>query len=249
MRIRKKAPNPHPSKPPLYLIGYSFSAPGIEELRIWYDLEYGGPLRLREDEHSGGFSASHGPWHARLRIGVPAGEASPLVDHLVWNHRAVGTVTPASAKASDVMDTILFAARLARGLTLLTQGTTFDSITCHYWNPSDWNDRSLTSFRPGDHIEVVHADSDETGREWYHTVGLSKFGIDELELFRPQGLSTAPAIEELLTVADELLHRGCAPKLGTSLEVEALGRTALVLNHRTVEKAGRRLVLRQIELS
>ena len=49
MRIKKKIPKPSAKRPPLYFIGYRGTAPGLDELTIWYDREYGGPLTIRPE--------------------------------------------------------------------------------------------------------------------------------------------------------------------------------------------------------
>ena len=41
MRIKKKSSKPSSKRPPLYFIGYRGTAPQPDELKSWYDLEYG----------------------------------------------------------------------------------------------------------------------------------------------------------------------------------------------------------------
>ena len=106
-----------------------------------------------------------------------------MKEQLAWEHEHVGAVAPAVVPPRDMPDTILFAARLARGLTLLTQGTAYDIITNQYVNPSDWQDRPLTHFVVSDHIPIMQGDDEQSRRTWCYTLGLSKFGVDELEMF------------------------------------------------------------------
>ena len=47
MRIKKKTPKPSARRPPLYFVGYRGTAPATDELKIWYEREYGGPLTIR----------------------------------------------------------------------------------------------------------------------------------------------------------------------------------------------------------
>ncbi len=101
------------------------------------------PKALRET-----WSAKHGPWSARIELSLASDERETLSAHAAWDHRSIATVSPAFTGPSNLIDSILHAARLARGLTLLTQGTTLDLPTRIYSNPSDWNDRPLTLF-PG----------------------------------------------------------------------------------------------------
>lgn len=234
MRIRKKAPKPAAAKPPLYMIGYRFSAPSPDELTIWYDLEYGGPLALRTSAHAHALSAGHGPWHAWLTIALPEDEAQSLSLQAAWDHQNVGIVSPAVAAPNMVADTVLFAARLARGLTLLTQGTALDPVTQRYSNPSDWSDRPLALFQLRDHVEVTQGEVEDPGRDWFHTAGMSKFGLDELELWQPKGLPADSPMQVLNGAADQIFRQGHNPKVGSSLTIPSLGRTISIDNHRTV---------------
>ena len=248
MRIRKKTPKPAPAKPPLYLIGYSFSAPSPDELKIWYDLDYGGPLSLAPGNRPGVLSASHGPWHAGLTISLPAEEAGALLETVAWEHRQAGAVSPAITVPASGADTVLFAARLARGLTLLTQGTALDLVTQRYNNPSDWGDRPLTLFQAADHIEVIQGEPDGDGDEAFHTLGLSKFGLDELETTQPKGLPASFPLRLLVEAADVVLQQGRNPTVGSALFVPSVERQLTVVNHRTatvqnVQRIFRRLAI------
>ena len=143
-------------------------------------------------------------------------------------------------------DLVLFASRLARGLTLLTQGTTYDTVTHTYLNPSDWTDRSLDRFRTADHLTVSQADSPDPQTEWFHTLGLSKFGLDDLEVFRPVGLPARSTLETLAGIADEMVRIGRSPKVGTTMPLPILGLTLTVTRHRTATPAGLSLPFREI---
>lgn len=233
MRIRKKTPKPAPTKPPLYLVGYSFSAPSSDELKIWYDLEYGGPLALQAGNRPGVLSARHGPWHSWLTISLPAEEAQSLSKSAAWDHPNLGAVAPATAAPTIVADTVLFAARLARGLTLLTQGTALDLVSQRYSNPSDWSDRPLSCFQSRDHIEVTQGEPDDESQDWFYTLGLSKFGLDELETRQPKGLPAPFPMQVLAEAADHILQQGRNPNVGSAIPIPSLGRTLSVENHRT----------------
>jgi hypothetical protein len=233
MKIRKKTAKPAAAKPPLYIIGYSFSAPSADELKIWYDLEYGGPLKLDPEGQGGWFSALHGPWRAWIKITLPPAEADVITQGMPWEHRTAGTVAPAATGPNLITDTVLFAARLARGVTLLTQGTALDLVTQQYINPSDWQDRLLSSFDVRHHIDVQQRDGAGAGEDWFYTLGMSKFGLDELELMRPKGLPEAPALELLAQAAAEILATGRNPKVGSTLAIASLARSITVVKHRT----------------
>jgi hypothetical protein len=247
VRIRKKTPKPAPAKPPLYVVGYSFSAPSSDELKIWYDLEYGGPLTLQAGNRPGVLSASHGPWHAWLTISLSAEETVALTQSAAWDHRSAGTVSPATATPTSVADTVLFAARLARGLTLLTQGTALDLVTQRYSNPSDWGDRPLGLFRITDHLEVTQGDAEaDDSHDWFHTLGMSKFGLDELEARQPKGLPGSFPLQVLAEAAEVVLQQGRNPTVGSVIPIPSLGRTLTVQSHRTATVQNVHRILRRL---
>ena len=246
MKIKKKPAKSAQSKPPLYLIGYRESPPLLETLKDWYDFQYGGPLTClgRDAEHP--VSANHGSWRTLLWMSLPEHEAADWHRVLSWDHRAVGMVSSTSAPPSTIVDTILVAARIARGFTLLTQGTAFD-INCHeYLNPSDWADRSLSVFQTSDHVTIQQTEMDEHSAQWFHTLGLSKFGLDELEVIQARGLPETETIALLTSAADAVLRAGRNHKIGQSLDLPALATTIRFVKHRTAAPAGRTVPLREI---
>src|SRR5262245_15340537 len=245
MRIRKKTPKPSARRPPLYFVGYrgTVSTPG--ELKTWYDGEYGGSLILRADgEAMESWLATHGPWTAHIVIPLPATHLAGLKEQLAWEHEHVGAVAPALMPPRDMPDSVLFAARLARGLTILMQGTAYDITTNQYVNPSDWQDRPLTQFIVSDHIPILRGDDEQNHRIWCYTLGLSKFGVDELEMFLPLGLPDQSVRDTLKETADELTRAGQSPRVGSHILVGALGQSVAVANHRTAAPAGRMLGFR-----
>ncbi len=246
MRIRKKTPKPSARRPPLYFVGYRGTVPAPDELKTWYDLEYGGPLVLRvSEQETESWHATHGPWTAHIVIPLPASHIAGLKAQLAWEHEHVGAVAPSLMPPRDMPDSILFAARLARGLTLLTQGTAYDITTNQYVNPSDWQDRPLTNFFVGDHIPIVRGDDEPNRRTWCYTLGLSKFGVDEIEMFLPAGLPDQPVRDMLRDTADELTRTGQSPKVGSHISL-GQGQSVTIANHRTVAPAGRMLGFREI---
>lgn len=248
MRIRKKTPKPSSKRPPLYFIGYRGTAPVPEELRIWYDREYGGPLTVREETGSPeSWQAGHGPWSAHIVMPLPATHVAELMKQLAWEHEAMGAVAPSLASPRDLPDTILFAARLARGLTLLTQGTAYDVATQAYVNPSDWQGRALASFVIDDHVTITHADAARPDQVWSYSLGLSKFGLDEIEMFQGKGLPESAAQDLLAESAAELLRMGQSPKVGSAFRLPVLGRTVRIVNYRTAAPAGRMLGFRELQ--
>lgn len=246
MRIRKKSPKSVSTKPPLYVIGYSFSAPSSDELKVWYDLEYGGPLALQAGNRPGALSAAHGPWHAWLTISLSAEEAGVFTQTVAWDHRHAGTVTPATTTPTLVADMVLLAARLARGLTLLTQGTALDLVTQRYSNPSDWGDRPLTFFQSRDHIDVTQGESEDESHDWFHTSGMSKFGLDELETKQPKGLPGSLPMQALADAADFILQQGRNPTVGSVISIPSLGRNLAIVNHRTATVQNSHRIFRRL---
>lgn len=250
MRIRKKSPKPSAKRPPLYFVGYRGTAPATGEIKALYDREYGGPLNIRhEDGSADSWQATHGPWSAHVVMPLPMSHVAEIMKQLAWEHELMGAVAPSVASPRDMPDTILLAARLARCLTLLSQGTAYDVIAQTYINPSDWQQRALTSFVLDDHLSIVHDDASDGDRVWSYSLGLSKFGLDEVEVFTSKGLSDSTAKELLSASAGELLGVGHSPKVGTSLELPQLGRVVRITNYRTAAPAGRMLAFRELKTS
>ncbi|HKE60879.1 MAG TPA: hypothetical protein VKB33_00315 [Nitrospira sp.] len=250
MRIKKKSAKPSATRPPLYFLGYRGTAPQPDELKTWYDLEYGGPLTVRmEEDASQSSQATHGPWSAHIVMPLPATHTAGFKDQLAWEHDLIGAVAPSVMPPRDMPDTILFAARISRGLTLLTQGTAYDITTQQYLNPSDWKDRALTAFVVEDHVMIAQDDQTKADEVWCYTLGLSKFGIDELEMFLPQGVPDRTAKEVLAESAQEIIRIGQSPKVGASFDLPLLSRTITISNHRTAAPTGRMLGFRELQCS
>src|SRR6476620_4295711 len=242
MRIRKKAPKPSAKRPPLYFLGYRGTRPMSEELVLWYDQAYGGPLKIvHEDQAPDSWQVSHGPWSAHVVIPLPSTHTVGLVDQLAWEHDQVGAVAPSIMPPREMPDTLLLAARLARGLTLLTQGTAYDITTQQYLNPSDWKDCSLDTFVSDDHVMIGQDDQAKPGVVWCYTLGLSKFGYDELETFVPQGVPDRTAKDLLGESVQEVIRLGQSPKVGASIMLPLSSKTVTIRNHRTAAPGGRML--------
>ena len=248
MRIKKKTPRPSAKRPPLYFVGYRGAAPAPEELCAWFGHEYGGPLVLKsEDGASESWQATHGPWTVHIVIPLPSTHSDGLKEQLAWEHEKIGAVSPSVMPPRDMPDTILLAARVSRGLTLLTQGTAYDITTQQYLNPSDWRDRSLSGFVLDDHVIITQDDGHKAEEVWCYTLGLSKFGMDELETFHPRGLSERNPKELLSESASEMIRIGQSPKVGSAIHLPILGRTIRIANHRTAAPLGRMLSFREIK--
>jgi len=142
---------------------------------------------------------------------------------------------------------VLFVARLARGLTLLTEGTAYDVLASRYFNPSDWSDRFLESFCIEDHVLVRQDEQGTDGRQWFYTRGLAKFGLEELEMFLPRGLSGSPVPDRLLALADECVRQGKCPKVGEIIQLPTDFVDIRVINHRMYPLPDGQLILREVQ--
>jgi len=250
MRIRKKAPKPSAKRPPLYFIGYRGTAPSTDEVKTLYEREFGGPLSIRhEDGSPESWQATHGPWSAHVVMPLPMSHVAEVMKQLAWEHELMGAIAPSVVPTRDMPDHILLGARLARCLTLLSQGTAYDVMTQAYINPSDWQERLLTSFQLDDHLTIVHNDTARPDHVWSYTLGLSKFGLDEIEVFLGKGLPESTAKDILSESAHELLRIGQSPKVGTTLPLPLPGKTIQVTNYRTAAPAGRMLGFRELQPS
>jgi hypothetical protein len=98
-----------------------------------------------------------------------------------------------------------------------------------------------------DHLSITHDDSSRPDHIWSYSLGLSKFGLDEIEMFQAKGLPESAAQEILTESANELLHAGQSPKVGTAFPLPLSGRTIRIVNYRTAAPAGRMLGFRELQ--
>lgn len=151
MKIRKKAPKPAPAK--LRVVCDRLSRDPTVARRpdtSGTTSHYGGSRSCGPDRHEDGRVPAplHGPM-ARPCPGQPTrdrGRALAVRPHLGITLNSASSRHPRPHRAPKG-DTVLVAARLARGLTLLTDGTAFD-VTCHeYLNPSDLERPAVNGLR------------------------------------------------------------------------------------------------------
>lgn len=249
MRIRRKSPKPSRSSRPLFIIGHS-QASDPSELQFWFDSQYGGPLGLRSAAEEGASGkaemiATHGPWSVTIES-LSVDEANGWRSSLGWDHPSATQVLPMAGQTGDRINQALHAARIARGLALLSQGTSYDVLTQQYFNPSDWRDRDLSGFLVRDHITIRQTEAEDAKEEWFSTQGLTKFGLDELEIFRPRGLSGTPIIETLTDISDVLIRQGQIPKVESVVPLPELELSLRIRRHRTASVGGVMISLREI---
>ena len=123
-------------------------------------------------------------------------------------------------------------------------------VRCRYGDLSKsirlGTDRLLTRFNVNDHVTVVQSDDSEHRREWFYTRGLSKFGIDEVEVFQPIGLPSPPILEKLSGIAEELIRNGHSPPVGSSVTIQHLALSVRIVRHRTHPSMDMPLILREV---
>jgi hypothetical protein len=104
----------------------------------------------------------------------------------------------------------------------------------------------LNVFVARDHITVQHDEPGTQSSDWFYTLGLGKFGLDELEVIQPRGLPDTETIALLKSAADGVLRTGQNQKVGSSLDLPALAQTIRFTKHRTAAPAGRMTTFREI---
>ncbi len=250
MRIKRKPLKPAKGSRPAFIVGWSFSLPTLTDLKFWFDLEYGGPLRIVPESGTSPSSArmtlAHAEWSTSLICPLPEDESQLWREQLQWSHAQAAAVLHRHVPPAQTRDMQLFLSRLARGLTLLSEGTSYDLQTGAYWNPSDWKDHPLTSFWLEDHVRVTQRDTEDPTSDWFQTSGLAKFGLDELETARPRGLSSHPTTEILLHLATALMESGQNPKVGSALTSPLVEGPVTVTSHRTVPHVTGPMAVRQV---
>ncbi len=232
------------------VVGFSGSEfPPAGFLAAWFDQQYGGPLHIRflEANSNTTFEARHVEWCAMISQIHTTEELARWTTQMAWDHTEVVQIMSTSPVGSAKQDVVLFLARLARGLTLLTDGTLYDVGASHYFNPTDWSDRSLDSFHIEDHVQIKEEECLLDGRQWLYTRGLAKFGLEELEAFQPRGLPATSTIDRLLDLADWCVGQGKSPKVGEQIQLLSDAMNIRVVNHRTHALPDGQLNLREVQ--
>jgi len=247
-KIKKKKPTA-PNMIPAFIIGWTYDdppPPGF--LAAWFDRHYGGPLTVRFLEAAGHdyFEARHTSWTVQIDFSPAEEQVIRWQASLHWDHRHVGFIGAPSLGGHDRRDAVLHAARLARGVSLLMESTTFDVATGAYLNPSDWRDRALEVFDVEDHVKVEQQERIGERRLWLHTRGLTRFGWDELEIFQSIGLADQDARQFLLESAEAIIRENRTLKVGEAINLSGSPFRAKVVRHRTDSFYGFPLSFREI---
>ncbi len=237
---------------PAFLIGWTHGEPPPPGyLAAWFDQYYGGPLQIRFLSVNGHhhFEAVHTNWKAQVQLAPSAQIVEQWQGRLHWDHRHLAQLMAPSTSPADRQDGVVHLARIARGLTLLMEGTTYDVETGGYLNPSDWKDRDLAVFQIEDHVQVEQQEQIQHMRMWWHTRGLTKFGLDEIETFQPIGLSERTIEPMLYGVAFQLMAQGKNPKIGEHVPFGEQGQQVKVVRHRTDPIYGIPLAIREVRIA
>ncbi len=248
-KIKKKKPG-GAKVLPAYVIGFTHGdppPPGF--LLAWFDQQYGGPLTVQFLSQTGNsqFEAIHTQWRGRVHMGLDSQSSQAWGEQLHWDHSSSIEVSAGSHSGQSKLDIVLHVARLARGLTLLTEGTAYDVASGIYLNPSDWQDQPLTMFHLDEHMQIEQREKLETGQVWFYTRGLSKFGLDELECLRPTGLSETVVKEVLTESAECVVAQGTVPKVGEEINLLNFGQVVKIVRHRTDQSFGKPIAFREVQ--
>ena len=235
---------------PAYVIGYTNSedpAPGF--LSAWFNNAYGGPLNIQFTTQAGHsqFEAVHTQWRARVHTDLSSDIVGNWRERLQWGHSQLAEVLPIhQSSGQDKRDSVLHVARIARGLTLLTEGTAYDVVRGSFLNPSDWSDQELDQFVIEDHVRVDQTEQLEQGRAWFYTQGLAKFGLEEIETFCSLGLPERATIDTLLEIGVLLIADNKVVKVGEHFTLPRTSQMVKVIRHRTDQSLGIKLNLREV---
>jgi len=249
-KIKKKKSQKKTPSLPAFVIGYSHAgAPPPGYLAAWFNQMYGGPLNIHFRDESGHsqFEAVHTTWRVAVNTALQADTAETWKQRLQWSHSQLAEITPLQNVGPDKRDIALHTARIARGITLLTEGTAYDLVTHSFLNPSDWNDRPLDQFDLEDHVRVEQRENIDSGQMWFYTMGLAKFGLEEIETFRPLGLPDQPVIDRVLGIGAAILATGKVAKVGEQLTLRESGQLVTIVRHRTDQSTGRVIQLREVK--
>ena len=248
-KIRRHVPAQHRHISPAFVIGYSHhEPPPAGFLAAWFTQTFEEQLDIMFPTMDGTTTFDAVLHHRKAHVTAQCAMdvASAWSNRLEWIHTQVAEVYPSKTSQGHDREQVLYLARLARGLTELTEGTAYDLGMQTYINPSDWMTQPLDQFRLVDHLRVEHVERAHEGRVWFHTRGLGKFGFEEIETYKGSGLPVAPVIETLTCIAEAIILRGHALRNGESIAIHSTGKVADVVRYRTDSTYGLQLNLREV---
>ncbi|RMH36923.1 MAG: hypothetical protein D6690_04560 [Nitrospirae bacterium] len=248
-KIKKKTASSKPRTPPAFVVGFTHADPPPPGyLAAWFNEAYGGPLTIHLMGSMGHhrYEAAHTTWRATVQMALPDDVVNGWRDRLNWSHAHVVEIRQSPQGRGDRRDLALHTARIARGLTLLTEGTAYDVIGDVFLNPSDWSDMRLDGFTLRDHVRVFQEEHLGRGHVWFYTKGLMKFGLDEIETYRPLGLPDRPTIDTLLELSEVLVAAHKVAKVRDRILLSDAGHEVRIIRHRTDCTIGRSVPLREV---
>ena len=249
-KIKRKVTAQQRKKIPAFVIGYTNAEPPPAGfLSAWFAQEFDEQLDVTFPSTHGTkiFDAFVHSRKAQVDTQCSSDVASSWHERLEWIHTNVAEIYPPVKPKLQDREQILHLARLARGLTELTEGTAYDLGTGTYANPSDWLTQTFDDFRIEDHVKIEHVERPDEGRVWFHTRGLGKFGFEEIEIYQGTGLSVTPVIEALAQIANSIILRGKPMRGGESIAIDSIGKHIEIVWHRTDLTYGVQLNLRGIQ--
>ena len=248
-KIKRKVSTQRRKTFPAFVIGYTNpEPPAAGFLAAWFNQAFEEQLDITfpTANSTTTFDVIIQSRKAHIDTQCSADVANSWHDRLEWIHTHAAEIYPPKTSKPHGKDQIFHLARLARGLTELTEGTAYDLGTGTYVNPSDWLTQPLDNFRLADHVGIEQVERPDEERVWFHTRGLGKFGFEEIETYTGTGLSAQPAIETLEIIAESIILRGNPLRTGDSIEIPTTGQTAEVVRHRTDPTYGIQLNLREV---
>lgn len=98
----------------------------------------------------------------------------------------------------------------------------YDPQSFVWWSPEDWKARVFEPASPqaGEHVSILVSE-DGSGREWFHTRGLRKFGRPDISL-RNVPAEYRAAVEDLFNRLIDFQAHGGVIKDGQQIRIQAL---------------------------
>jgi hypothetical protein len=146
------------------------------------------------------------PQSEGLSLGPEALEACGLTEEMLarFNQPAWRVTLEMGEPGNDLRDTVIFATRLAQRLAALGDGVVMDTCAYRYFGPDGWpveNPNPEFDLREYVNLHIVP----DSGRFWFHTHGLIKFGRPEMEIYDVPSELSAVASATLLDISQYVI--------------------------------------------